>query len=408
MAGMSTFITLLVFATGALLIGKGILGDLAKDSLGSETPLVNVGISNIHHNRGLNSTPSYEEQPPSARALRSAGRRLTFENNEANLLNTEALDGSQEGSEGRHVLLVIAIPSVRRDRRHAIRETWSKWADEQVVLRFFTEFPKEENREEMAAISEESRVYGDLIIQGIDRGMNFGVKLLWAMRWMHDHYSFDFFLRLDDDYFLCLERLVDELNCLRTPGKVENPFYAGYRACRVEKNAYYIDESYILISSVLIDRVLATSESDLKCSGYGSLTAGAWFTTGGPGNPTGDAIMVDDYRLDRWGSRWKKSRMAAGNRFRNGRVCDESIIGIHRTYSRNMYVLWTEVSDGPNNMSHPRDKGCEEDPFRYEDDGKCPFAGRGVGDKVLERDNVQPCDSFSPPRSEKYCGREGC
>lgn len=400
MAGMSPFIMLLAFATGALLIGKGvILGDLSKEPLGSETP-----------RRSFHHRISSEERLPSARTVGSTGRGLRSEKDETNVFNIEALDSFQEGSERRHVLLVIAIPSVRRDRRQAIRETWSKWADEQVVLRFFTELPEEENHEEIEAISEESRVYDDLTVQGIDRGMNFGVKLLWAMRWMHDHYSFDFFLRLDDDYFLCLERLVDELNCLRTPGKVETPFYAGYRACRKENNAYYIDESYILISSVLIDRVLAISASNLKCSGYGSLTAGAWFTAGGPGNPTGDAIMVNDYRLDRWGIRWKKSRKGAGNRFRNGGMCDKSI-GIHHTYSRQMYVLWGEVSGGANNMSHPREKGkccCEEDPFRYEDDGKCPFAERGVGDKVLERDNVQPCDSFSPPLREIYCGREGC
>lgn len=389
---------LLVFAMAALLMGKGI-SHLAKDSSASEAPPV------VDTSTRLDRIPS-EERPPSARILTPTGRGLASENSENSLLNIETLDGLQEGSEQRHVLLVIAIPSVRRDRRQAIRETWSKWADEQVVLRFFTEMPEAENHEEIAVISEESRIYGDLIIQNIDRGMNFGVKLLWAMRWMHDHYSFDFFLRLDDDYFLCLERLVNELSCLRTPGKVETPFYAGYRACRQEKNAYYIDESYILVSSILTDRILAISGSDLKCSGYGSLTAGAWFTTGGPGNPTGDVVMVNDYRLDRWGSRWGKSRKGVVGRLEYGQVCEGSI-GIHRTYSKHMYVLWTEVSGG-GNRSHPREKGCEEDLFRYEDDGACPFAERGVGDKVLELDNVQPCDSFSSPISDIHCGSEGC
>ena len=62
-----------------------------------------------------------------------------------------------------------------------------------------------------AALELEASLYGDLVVMEISQGMNFGLKLVSAMRWMYERYSFSFFLRLDDDYFLCLKHLLDEL-----------------------------------------------------------------------------------------------------------------------------------------------------------------------------------------------------
>ena len=101
--------------------------------------------------------------------------------------------------EKRHVKLVIAVPSARPDRRQAIRETWSKWVNDQDVLRFFTDSWKDK---ESAAEAEEASTHGDIIAQDVGGGMNFGLKLPLAMKWMSERYYFVFFLRLDDDYFL--------------------------------------------------------------------------------------------------------------------------------------------------------------------------------------------------------------
>ena len=56
-------------------------------------------------------------------------------------LHIDIQDGSDRYPLRRHMTLVIAVPSVRPDRRKAIRETWSKWGDDRVILRFFTEPP---------------------------------------------------------------------------------------------------------------------------------------------------------------------------------------------------------------------------------------------------------------------------
>lgn len=64
--------------------------------------------------------------------------------------------------------LVIAVPSVRPDRREAIRRTWLKWRDDCVILRFFTEPPNEEINEKgedaSALLAEESMTYGDIVV----------------------------------------------------------------------------------------------------------------------------------------------------------------------------------------------------------------------------------------------------
>lgn len=120
---------------------------------------------------------------------------------------------------------------------------------------------------------------------------------------MSHHFSFDFYLRLDDDYFLCLERLLTELTCLLEPGTQQPPIYAGFLRCREAPN---IDEAYILFSSIVVQRVLATS--GLQCTGYGSFTAAAWLGVGGPGDrrrlgtrsevgPRGRLVDAESHRI---------------------------------------------------------------------------------------------------------------
>ncbi|CAM9583175.1 unnamed protein product [Ascophyllum nodosum] len=404
------------FAVLLFILGKV----LAATAIGRDANLRAQGHSGVEDPRRTDLAHHGTGYSSSEPRLLSAGNRMlgswnysaptiALENQEGGSLHFKDRENYEGNGELRHVKLVIAIPSVRPDRRQAIRETWARWADDRVILRFFTESPNAEDgegepgAETVEALAKESMEHGDIIVQDIKSGMNFGLKLLWAMRWMSDHYSFDFFLRLDDDYFICLERLLDELHCFSLPGGQSSPIYAGYRACRRDHEASYVDESYILLSSVLIDRILVSS--DLKCSGYGSLTAGAWLRIGGPGNPDGDVAFVNDYRLDRWGSRWGALTGSKRGHAEYEPVCEKSL-GIHRTYPDHMYELWVEVA-GRTSTSQSTSNGCDS-LFQYEDDGKCPFTVRGVDDTYLAQDNVQPCDSFTAPTSKIYCGGQGC
>ena len=403
---MSTSAVVLLFLLGNVLAATTAVGRGA--SLRTQG---HSGVEDSHRTDLAPHEPGYSSSEPRLLSGDNSTQTIAVGNQEGGLLYLKDQEDGEEGdAEVPHVKLVIAVPSVRPDRRQAIRETWARWADDRVVLRFFTESRDAGDGEgghdadTVEGLAKESMEHGDIIVQDIESGMNFGLKLLLAMRWMSDHYSFEFFLRLDDDYFICLERLLDELDCFPSPGGQSSPVYAGYRACRHEYEASYVDESYILLSSVIINRILASP--DLKCSGYGSLTAGAWLRIGGPGNPDGDVAFVNDYRLDRWGSRWGTSKRGKNDRTSYDPVCENSL-GIHRTYPEHMYELWMEVMGRTNTSSQSTSNGCDS-LFQYKDDGKCPFVARGVDDEVLARDNVQPCDSFTAPNSKIYCGGQGC
>ena len=51
----------------------------------------------------------------------------------------------------------------------------------------------------------------DLVLLDGPSGRNFAVRLLNMMAWAAQHFDFDFFLRVDDDHYICLDRLLGEL-----------------------------------------------------------------------------------------------------------------------------------------------------------------------------------------------------
>ena len=117
------------------------------------------------------------------------------------------------------LLLFVGIYSAAKylDRRNAIRETWLTEckSNEKVLCRFFT------NRQDLKGnplpvevqrrLRNESRLHGDLIYAKSPPGQNFARRYLWMIKWARDHYDFKYLLRLDDDYFLCFRKLVNEL-----------------------------------------------------------------------------------------------------------------------------------------------------------------------------------------------------
>lgn len=110
--------------------------------------------------------------------------------------------------------LVVAILSapIRFDRREGIRRTWMKDCNsEEVVCRFFTDSLSDMEPKVQTVLANESIKYDDLEFMPVPKGYNFGLRLLWLMEWSTQKYNFDFFLRMDDDYFVCLKRLLFEI-----------------------------------------------------------------------------------------------------------------------------------------------------------------------------------------------------
>lgn len=294
------------------------------------------------------------------------------------------------------VLLVIAVISARRDRRDAIRRSWLTWGDERVEIRFFTEAPESGSADE-AALGEESAAHGDLVFMNIDPGMNFALKLVWAMRWMFDRFTFEFFLRLDDDYFLCLKRLLDELD--KTEAKEEHPLtiYAGHLYCNNGRRSTRIDEAYLLLSAELVRRVLEAPH--LKCGGHAGVTAGWWFTKGNPLNQLGDVQWIHDPRLDHEGT-W-----LSGPPEMFVDTC-ASHMGVHHAYPDIMLGVWEAAKDSPG--PRPGGIGNSSLVFAYVDDGACNVEGARVSDDAFGHDNAQLCDTFTSENTRIHCGQEGC
>ncbi len=138
----------------------------------------------------------------------------------------------------RKLLLLVVIRSApsRLDRRNAIRETWMKecQTSPNAVCRFITDGqdPKGQPLEgvERIKLENESRVYGDILLSGAPGGVNFAVQYLWMLQWANDTYDFQYFLRLDDDYFICFRKLMLELKVRPS----QQNFQWGWLHCHLE------------------------------------------------------------------------------------------------------------------------------------------------------------------------------
>lgn len=295
-----------------------------------------------------------------------------------------------------HVMLVVAVVSARPERRDAIRNSWLKWGDARVEVRFFTEEPAPDSAERTSQ-EKEVAAHGDVILMDIDPGMNFGLKLVWAMRWMSHHFTFDFFLRLDDDYFLCLSRLLDELDATLASAEQPQTIYAGHMYFTQGIRRTRIDEAYLLLSNELVRRVITTS--DLKCGGHAGVTTGWWFTDGNPLNQLGDVQWVHDPRLDHSGGFF--SNLSKGL----AEVCIRHM-GVHHAFPEVMPVVWEAAKETPGPRANDTD--FKTSLLSYVDDGRFKKEGAGVSDAQFEADNAQLCDTFQPETRSIHCGVEGC
>lgn len=190
-------------------------------------------------------------------------------------------------------------------------------------VRFFTQAPDTSNSkaranaEAEAQSLDEEKTFGDLVFLDIDRGMNFGARLVAVMKSVSASFTFDFFLKLDDDYFLCLSRLLGELELIqlsrtvalngtehRLDGDISSPpLYMGYRHCLPGNTR--IDEAYLRLSSSLVDSVI--SAPHLVCTKYKSMTVGWWFTKGNPLNPNGNIQTTPASTTTEYGGILKKA-----------------------------------------------------------------------------------------------------
>ena len=141
------------------------------------------------------------------------------------------------------VLLIVAIHSAptRIDRRNAVRGTWKGKCDKnsKVVCWFFTDGQDTHGNalqgEVRSKLENESRIYGDVLFAQTPGGINFGRRYFWMAEWATQRYNFQYLLYVDDDYFVCLDKLLMELEGHRP----RQNFTWGWLQCIGKGNIYF-------------------------------------------------------------------------------------------------------------------------------------------------------------------------
>ena len=131
------------------------------------------------------------------------------------------------------VIIFVGIMSApqRKERRNAIRTTWLKQCRKNSIPCLFFTDARDMYGNRLpprigAPLKKEQSIHRDLILARSPGGINFALRYLWMLNWANSRYTFQYFLRVDDDYFVCMDRLVREL-----PYRSQKKLYWGYVHC---------------------------------------------------------------------------------------------------------------------------------------------------------------------------------
>eukprot|EP00871_Galdieria_phlegrea_P004322 jgi/Galph1/4891/GphlegSOOS_G3527.1 len=125
-------------------------------------------------------------------------------------------------------------------------ENWLSWRQSDFTYRFFTE-EIEPDSSKLSYLKYETDLFGDIEIQPFPRGRQVmqAAKFLFQVDWAMKHYDFNFFLRVDDDVFLCVRQLERLLN--RIP---KAKLFWGKYWCKEDRS--YADENFMLFTSDVV------------------------------------------------------------------------------------------------------------------------------------------------------------
>ena len=132
-----------------------------------------------------------------------------------------------------HLFIGIFSCISSNDRRNVIRKTWLKYCEisSKCAYKFLldknTQFgdPCTENITNLS-IEESKSNSNDIILLKSFAGTNFGQRMYQLMDWLHKNYDFKYFLGLDDDHYVCLTKIIYELQ-----GKDQKNLYWGKQVC---------------------------------------------------------------------------------------------------------------------------------------------------------------------------------
>ncbi|XP_068728364.1 uncharacterized protein [Montipora capricornis] len=278
---------------------------------------------NVKHNDETTSSDAQSD----GKETRSKASVLTDYTHYTKLL--PVLDFRHLGNKRTKVLLLIIISTApaRFPRRQAVRETWWKHCRKnmQVKCFFVTDGFIPDNAKRDLLLQERNQ-YKDIELQPL-LGWEFGLRFLYQIKWAYAKFDFQYLLRLDDDYFLCLKRLLAEL-----PMRPKENLIWGLFHCQA--GITWIDESFMIFTPDIISKFLSQNESTMLCHPHADQQIGLWLN----GIPTKQ--FIHDSRL------YHHPPASFNPKFNKVTdVCD-SYLGIHGTYEEKMRYFGSNANDG--------------------------------------------------------------
>ncbi|XP_067027866.1 uncharacterized protein [Acropora muricata] len=271
--------------------------------------------------------------------LRDMFRNLTIDRKDKKhcmVASDEFSDLNEKGvKESVLLLIVVSTAPSRQDRREAIRQTWWTKCRGKVVCKFFTD-GIQISKEDQQKLLREKQVYKDLKFQPVIGGRTFGLRYLYQMMWAAAKYDFKYYLRLDDDYFVCLGRLLHELRY--RPSKM---LCWGSYHCNTHLS--YVDEAWTLLTHDVIVRILSQHPQRMLCHPHADQELPIWMES--VINKNENLIRFDDQRL----YHYPPARTV--KRFKKlANPCD-LYIGIHGSSPELMRMFWNSGSDKARRVS---------------------------------------------------------
>ncbi len=151
-----------------------------------------------------------------------------------NLIKNKRVKKRNKGRDGKkHVIIFVGIISAPQliFRRNALRRSWLKQCKKKGIPCLFFTDSQDMHGSKLplhihVPLHQEQLLHGDLILAESPGGINFARRYLWMLNWANARYKFEYFLRVDDDYFVCMDRLLLEL-----PHRPRTKLYWGHVHC---------------------------------------------------------------------------------------------------------------------------------------------------------------------------------
>ena len=180
---------------------------------------------------------------------------------------------------------------------------------------------------------QEKIFYKDIELQPLLGGREFGLRFLHHIKWAMANFDFQYLLRIDDDYFLCLKRLLSEL-----PLRPKKNLVWGHFHC--EAGITWIDESFVLLTQDIVYKFLSQNESAMLCHPHADQQIGFWLQN------ISTKVYFHDKRL------YHDPPASFAPQFQNAKDVCSSYLGLHGTYVKKMREFGKNSNDSSKDV-HP-------------------------------------------------------